>query len=84
MKVEMSPDFLDVVEGPSHSDRRITADATIENPSLRNNTFLIPITLTSNQAFVTMEAESSSIREPLYCTGAVQTWENMLHLTGSK
>ncbi|TQD88169.1 hypothetical protein C1H46_026230 [Malus baccata] len=83
IKVEMNPDFREVVEGPSHSDLRIFADATVENPSLKNKTFLIPMALASNQAFVTIDAESS-MQAPLYSTGAVHTCENMLHLTGSK
>jgi hypothetical protein len=83
INIEKTPDFRDKVEGPSHSDLRSLADATIENPSLRNRTFFIPTTLTSNQAFVTIEAESS-MRASLYSTGAVQTCEKMLQLTGSK
>ncbi|MCI86573.1 hypothetical protein A2U01_0107854, partial [Trifolium medium] len=44
--------------------------ATVEYPSLKKRTFFIPISLTSNQAFVTIAADSS-ILELLYCTGAV-------------
>jgi len=83
INIEKTPDFLDKAEGPSHSDLRSLADATIEKPSLRNRTFFIPTTFTSNQAIVTIEAVSS-MRAPLYSTGAVQTCENMLHRTGSK
>ncbi|KAK6932605.1 hypothetical protein RJ641_002229 [Dillenia turbinata] len=67
ISIEMAPNFLDCEMGASHSDLRIFADATIENPSLKNKTFLIPTTLTSNQAFVTIEAESS-MRAPFHET----------------
>jgi len=70
INAEKNPDFLDEVEGPSHSDLRIFADATVEYPSLKKSTFFIPISLTSNQAFVTIDVDSS-ILELLYCTGAV-------------
>nr|GMD83229.1 hypothetical protein Iba_chr14aCG3080 [Ipomoea batatas] len=80
---EISPDLRVELIGSSHSDLRIVADATIENPSLRNRTFFMPIAFTSNQALVAIEAKSS-IRVPWHSIGAVQTCENMLHFTGSK
>ncbi|KAJ6724973.1 hypothetical protein OIU85_022845 [Salix viminalis] len=83
ISIEKTPDFLDKAEGPSHSDLRILAEDTVEKPSRRNRTFFILTTFTSNQAFVTIEAVSS-MGAPLYSTGAVQTCENMLQITGSK
>ncbi|MFS8015186.1 hypothetical protein Hanom_Chr15g01353401 [Helianthus anomalus] len=83
INVDISPDFRECMDGPSHSDRRIFADATIEYPNRRKRVFFKPRPLTSNQALVTMKAESS-MRVSVYSTGRVQTWENMLHLTGSR
>lgn len=83
INIDINPDFFDVAVGPSHSDLRMMAEATVENPSLRKRTFFKPMPFTSNQALVTIEAESSN-RAPWYSTGAVHMWENMLHLTGSK
>nr|GMC88226.1 protein DEHYDRATION-INDUCED 19 homolog 4-like isoform X2 [Ipomoea batatas] len=59
ISIDISPDFRAEFEGSSHSDLRINAEDTIEKPSLRNRTFFMPITFTSNQALVTIDAKSS-------------------------